>query len=247
MASSASDVAAYGPAAEAIRHAGMVPDIRYARLQSGRAIFISAGASAWSEEPVGMSFTQWYEKNFGAAKDVWPRELSRADIDGLVMQNEEYVTAASNRAGVDPLRKPLSALEEETRRLIAYQQPTGSGVIKLSLRLVPWHSINGDRHLNVQGGKGWVVHPISGDFHAPRVRRSDQLRAICTSEAIYKMFDYASDAREVIKTTMDMLGRLMDGLDTHVKACHHTKEREPPKAAVSEGQIPAYLAAEHNH
>ena len=58
MASSASDVAAYGPAAEAIRQAGMVPDIRYTSLEFGRAIFICAGASAWSEEPVEMNFTQ---------------------------------------------------------------------------------------------------------------------------------------------------------------------------------------------
>ena len=106
-----------------------------------------------------MSFTQWYEKNFGAAKDVWPRELSRADIDGHVMQNAEYVTAASHRLGVDPLRKPLSALDEETQGLIAYQQPTGSGVIKLSMRLVPWRSMHGDLHINVKRGKGWVVHP----------------------------------------------------------------------------------------
>jgi len=110
MASSASELAAYGAAAEAIRQASMVPDIiRYTRLGSGRAIFTFAGSSAWSEEPVDMTFTQWLEKNFGTAEDVWPREISRADIDGQVMlQNAEYAAAASHRPGVDSLRKPLS-------------------------------------------------------------------------------------------------------------------------------------------
>ena len=56
-----------------------------------------------------MTFTQWLEKNFGTAEDVWPREISRADIDGQVMlQNAEYAAAASHRPGVDSLRKPLS-------------------------------------------------------------------------------------------------------------------------------------------
>ena len=174
-------------------------------------ILISVGASAWSEEPPNTPFTAWFMNNFGNGWDVWPLGLP-SDINERVRQQEECVTAANSRPGINPLCKPLTALDSNARQWLNNVQPTGSGVIKLSIRQVPWHRQGGAQHVDVNKGKLWMVRLISGDFHAPDVMRSDLLRTPCTSNVIFGMFGNVADARRVIVDVINTLGDMLDSL-----------------------------------
>ena len=174
-------------------------------------MFICVGASAWSEELPDTTFTCWFTKNFGEGEDAWPWGLP-SNIDQRTSQQDEYVTAVGCRPGIDPLCKPLSALDCDTCQALNNQQPTGSGVIKLSIRQVPWLSDTGADHVDANKARFWKVRLISGDFQTPPVMRSHKQRTPCTSDALFGRFSDVASARRITLDIMTTLGNVEHSL-----------------------------------
>ena len=175
------------------------------------AMFICVGASAWSEELPDTTFTGWFTNNFGAGVDAWPWGLP-LNIDQRTSQQDEYVTAVGFRPGIDPLCKPLSALDCDARQALHTEQPSGSGVIKLSIRQVPWLSDTGADHVDANKARFWKVRLISGDFQTPPVMRSHKQRTPCTSDALFGRFSDVASARRITLDIMTTLGNVEHSL-----------------------------------
>ena len=162
-----------------------------------KAILISVGGSAWSEEEPDTTFTAWFKNNFGASPNTWPQGLPQ-DIDQRVNQQEEFVTAAGHRQCINPLCKPLSALDGDAIKKLQNVEPTSAGVINLSMREVPWQLHTGAEHVDTRQPKLWMVRRISGEFRPPQVMRSHLLRTACRPTTILCRFSNAADARRLL-------------------------------------------------
>ena len=144
-------------------------------IMNKNAILISVGASAWSEELPDTTFTAWFQKNFSDAREAWPPGLPWRNINQRLVQQNEFVTAAGHRPGLNPLCKPLSALDEDTKLRLGSKQPVGGGVLKLSILQVPWTQ-DSDAVYMGRKNKFWMVRRMSCVVRITPVLRSNPMR-----------------------------------------------------------------------
>ena len=170
-------------------------------IMNKNAILISVGASAWSEELPDTTFTEWFQKNFSDAHEAWPPGLPWRNINQRLVQQNEFVTAAGHRPGLNPLCKPFSALDEDTKLRLGSKQPVGGGVLKLSIRQVPWTQ-DSDAVYMGRKSKFWMVRRMSCVVRITPVLRSNDMRSACTPSTMFGSSGLFSDAAEGRKILM---------------------------------------------